>query len=156
MCCRARRRSSWTSVRNGFSVINNSPSRFSLQESSPFGAEAGLARIISPAAPEEFAANSGQPHGAKKDPYPDRNHDRMQEKRAVQPIAERSKENQARNADDDDRGHAGPVAGEGEHVRQDVEDQSSGIDEKPEDVVATVDRECILGKAFDHLGQTVI
>src|SRR5437763_671220 len=107
MCCRARRRSSWTSVRKGFSVINNSPSRFSLQESSPFGAEACLAGIIRAPAPEEFASDSGQPHRPKKDPYPDRNHDRMQEKRVVQPIAKRSKEDQARDADDDHRDHAG-------------------------------------------------
>src|SRR4051794_17873167 len=111
MCCRARRRSSWTSVRNGFSVIDNSPSRMWLQESSPLRAEAGLARIISPPAPEEFAADSGQPDGADENPRPDRRHDRMQEDCGVEAVAERAKKNDARDADDDDRGDADAIAG---------------------------------------------
>src|SRR3954454_17662506 len=102
MCCRARRRSSWTSVRNGFSVIDNSPSRSGLQESSPLGAEAGFAGIISPPAPEQFAADAGEPDGADENPSPNRRHDRMQEKCGVQAVAERLEDDQARDTDDDD------------------------------------------------------
>src|SRR3954468_7454023 len=102
MCCLARRRSSWTSVRNGFSVIDNSPSRTWLQESSPLGAEAGFARIISPPAPEEFAANSGQPDGADENPRPDRRHDGMQEDCGVEAVPQCAKKDDAREADDDD------------------------------------------------------
>src|SRR6185295_4081697 len=136
MCCRARRRSSWTSVRKGFSVIYNSPSRYSLQESSPLGAKAGMTRIIGPPAPDHFAPDSGQPDGANEDPRPDRGHDRMQEDCGVEPVAECTKEDHPREADDDDRGDADAIAHDRENVRQDVEDDAASHDEKSRDVVA--------------------
>src|SRR5947209_4663022 len=109
MCCRARRRSSWTSVRNGFSVIDNSPSRTWLQESSPLRAESGFAGIISAPAPQQFAADSGEPDGADKDPRPDHRHDGMQEDCGVEAVAQCAKEDDAREADDDDRGDADAI-----------------------------------------------
>src|SRR5438270_9334461 len=147
MCCRARRRSSWTSVRNGFSVINNSPSRFGLQESSPLGAEACFAGIISPSAPQQFAADSGEPDGADENPRPDRRHDRMQEDCGVETVAERSEENQPREADDGNRGNADAIAGQRQNVRQNVEDDAAGNEKKSGDVVAPNDRKRVLREA---------
>src|SRR3954454_10453929 len=110
MCCRARRRSSWTSVRNGFSVIDNSPSRVRLQESSPLGAEARPARIICPPAPQQFAPDSRHPDRTDENPRPDRRHHRMEKKRGIEAVAQRAKKNHARETDDDDRRDADEIA----------------------------------------------
>src|SRR4051794_37805386 len=156
MCCRARRRSSWTSVRNGFSVIDKSPSRTWLQESSPLRAESGFAGIISPSAPQQFATDSGEPDGADEDPRPDRGHDGMQEDCGVEAVPERAKKDDARDADDDDRGDADAIAGQRERVRQNVEDDAAGDDEKSGGVVAPEGGERVFREAVDHFAKSAI
>src|ERR1700686_3842323 len=132
MCCRARRRSSWTSVRKGLSVMNISPSSLCLQESSPFRAEAGLAGIIRSPAPEKSAADSCDPERADEDPRPDADHDRMKQERVVEPVAQRAKKDETRDGDQCDGGHADPAAGERGSVRQDMEDDRTGGDQDPD------------------------
>src|ERR1044071_9893958 len=90
MCCRARRRSSWTSVKKGLSLMRRHYAR-----RSPLRAKARLRGVVRAAAPFELAADAGLPHRAQKDREPERRHQRMAENRVEDRIAQRGEDDDA-------------------------------------------------------------
>src|SRR4051812_14978360 len=116
-----------------------SPSRPSLQESSPVGAEAGLAGIIRSPAPEKFAPDSSQPDRAEIDPRPDGHHHRMEQESVVEPVAERTKESESRHRDQCHRGQADPVAHDRKAVGKEMKNQAPRDDQEGDDVVAAAE-----------------
>src|SRR5207245_8495964 len=108
---------SLTSERKGFSVVTLITVLIS-----PLCAEASLGRVIRAAAPAELVSHAGEPHRAKEDVCPKGHHQRMQEDRVEQRIAQRSEQDQARNADENHRGDRESIAGDRERVRKEMQD----------------------------------
>src|SRR5438132_4703252 len=114
MCLRARLRISWMSVRNGLLAIRDLISLLA--------AERCRLSIVDAAAPSDLSSHAGEPDRTQKNVKPEAHHERMQKDRVENRIADRAENRDARKADQDDSRDRGPVAGEREPVRKEMQD----------------------------------
>src|ERR1043166_10175058 len=102
MCCRARRRSSVTSERKGFSLIQITPSYITPTVSPPEAAPFGTATT----APVDLPPPHRHPGRLHEDVQPDEHHRHVEEDRVQERVAAANREDQPdhrANRDDGDR-----------------------------------------------------
>src|SRR5262245_25941738 len=143
MCLRARRRSSWTSVRKGLSVIR----RVSLAKSLPIRAEARGPRIVYASPPGELPTDAGHPQRAQKDPSPHHENQWMEEDRGQDGVAESGEEDDPDERDQRDGGDGEVVGGEGQDEGKDVDHEREGENDRGERVAPPEHGEHVLGEA---------
>src|SRR5688572_25275005 len=117
MCWRARRRSSFTSLRNGLSVMGENDITTS-------GAEVGAIGVVGASAPRQPPANSGDPHRPNPKPCPEQNHEWMSPDGVMQRISEGREKDEPGHRNKRDGEDTEELASQRPPVRQHMKDHA--------------------------------